>query len=57
MSKSLRFCHNVFETLCFWIHNIYQPTAAWDLGRARRRYVMAELRLKGSVLWFNKLCD
>ena len=22
-----------------------------------RRYVMAELRLKGGVLWFNKLCD
>ena len=22
-----------------------------------RRYVMAELRPKGGVLWFNKLCD
>ena len=23
----------------------------------KRRYVMAELRLKGGVLWFDKVCD
>ena len=36
--------------------NITIKTSDLCLKRLRR-YVMAELRLKGGVLWFNKLCD